>query len=92
MLKLIIESFIVGIITLIIGTIIFNLSVNKVNKDNKDKIKPSGINFSFFITGFILHLALEFLGFNKWYCNKEYVTKICRLTELGELKCSLKVN
>jgi len=86
MLKLLTESFVVGIITLIIGSIIFNISVNKVNKEKK---KPSGISFSFFITGFILHLGLEILGFNKWYCKKEYVTGICRLSELGELKCKL---
>ena len=85
MLKLLIESFVVGIITLIIGSIIFNLSVNKVNKE---KSKPYGLNFSFFITGVILHIGLEVLGFNKWYCNKETITRICRLSELGEIKCT----
>jgi hypothetical protein len=85
MLKLLIESIIIGIITLTIGTIIFNLSINKVNKE---KNKPYGLNFSFFITGVILHISLEVFGFNKWYCNKEIVTKICRLTELGEIKCT----
>jgi Kef-type K+ transport system membrane component KefB len=80
MLKLLIESVIVGIITLLIGSIIFNLSVNKVNKD---KNKPSGINFSFFITGVILHIGLELLGFNKWYCKKETITRFCWLSELG---------
>ena len=85
MLKLLIESVIVGFITLIVGSIIFNLSVNKVNKE---KNKPYGLNFSFFITGVILHLALEVTGFNKWYCNKETMTQICRLSELGELKCT----
>jgi len=84
MLKILIESFVVGIITLIIGSIIFNLSVNKVNKD---KTKPYGLNFSFFITGVILHIALEVGGFNKWYCHKETATRLCRLTELGDLKC-----
>ena len=86
MIKLLTESLLVGIITLVIGSIIFNLSVNKVNKE---KNKPSWINFAFFITGFILHLGLEFLGFNKWYCNKEYITGICRLNDLGEIKCKL---
>lgn len=80
MLKLLFESIIIGIITLIVGNIIFNLSVNKVNKD---KTKPYGINLSFFITGVILHICLEYLGFNKWYCKKEAVTRFCRLSELG---------
>ena len=85
MLNLLIESIIVGFITLIIGSIIFNLSINKVNKE---KSKPYGLNFSFFITGIILHISLEIFGFNKWYCNKETITNICRLTELGEIKCT----
>lgn len=80
MLKLLIESVIVGFITLIVGSIIFNLSVNKVNKE---KTKPLGINFSFFITGVILHIGLELVGFNRWYCKKETVTRLCRLSELG---------
>jgi hypothetical protein len=45
---------------LIIGSIIFNLSINKVNKE---KSKPYGLNFSFFITGIILHISLEIFGF-----------------------------
>lgn len=79
MLKLIFESIIIGFITLIIGTIIFNLSINRVNKDIN---KPYGLNFAFFITGVILHLGLEFSGFTRWYCNKKMVTSICRLSDL----------
>lgn len=66
------ESTIVGIITLIIGYIIFNLSINKKNKDKHENIKePYIINLSFFMTGFIAHIILELLGFNKWYCDKK---------------------
>ena len=83
MLNLFIESIIIGFITLIIGTIIFNLSINKVNKVNKEKVKPYGVSFAFFITGVILHIGLEFIGFNKWYCNKKVMTGICRLSNLG---------
>lgn len=79
MLKLIFESIIIGFITLIIGTIIFNLSINRVNKDIN---KPYGLNFAFFITGVILHLGLELSGFTRWYCNKKMVTSICRLSDL----------
>ena len=80
MLKLLFESIIIGFITFIIGTIIFNLSVNKVNKEVN---KPYGFGFTFFITGVLLHIGLEFLGFNKWYCNKKTITNICRLSELN---------
>jgi hypothetical protein len=61
------ETIVVGFVTWIIGTIIFNLSLNK---DNKDRKKPQGINQAFFLTGVILHLMLEKGGFNQWYCNK----------------------
>tara|TARA_A100001015_G_C14826612_1_gene646951 strand:- start:441 stop:677 length:237 start_codon:yes stop_codon:yes gene_type:complete len=62
------ESTIVGLITFIIGHMGFNLTSNRKNRDSR--IKPSGINFAFFITGFILHVMLEFIGFNKFYCNR----------------------
>ena len=62
------EGTIVGLITFIIGHIGFNLTTNIKNRDSK--IKPNGINFAFFITGFILHIMLNFIGFNKFYCNK----------------------
>lgn len=78
MLKLLIESGVVGLITLIIGMIIFNLSINKVNKE---KNKPYGVGFAFFITGVIVHIILEFSGFNIWYYNKEIMTLNCKLLQ-----------
>ena len=74
------ESIIVGIISFVIGTIIFNLSINKTNKD---KSKPYGIDFAFFMTGIILHLILEFWGFNKWFCDKETLICYRRLSQLN---------
>jgi hypothetical protein len=68
MITLIVESIIAGILTFIIGSIIFNLSINKQNKDNK---KPESINLAFFITGIVINLFLSLSGFNKWYCDKE---------------------
>jgi len=65
------ESAIIGFISFVIGSIIFNLSINKTNKD---KPKPSGVNFAFFMTGVILHILLESGGFNKWYCNKQTIS------------------
>jgi hypothetical protein len=56
MLMNMIESIIVGLITWVIGKIIFNLSINKINRD---KNKPYGIDFSFFITGLFLYLIFE---------------------------------
>ena len=64
---LLLESTMIGFICFVIGSIIFNLSLNKTNKD---KIQPYGINFAFFMTGVIFHILLEFVGFNRWYCDK----------------------
>ena len=62
------EGAIVGLITFIIGHLGFNLTTNKNNIDSK--VKPKGINVAFFITGFILHILFEYVGFNKFYCNR----------------------
>ncbi len=58
---LVIESTLIGIITWVMGTIIFNLSINKLNKD---KIKPYGIDLAFFTTGLIFHLLISLCGCN----------------------------
>ena len=68
MLTLLIETFSMGCITFIIGTILFNLTINKEN-DNNNKIKyPIGINLSFFMIGIVLQLLLSYNGINNWYC------------------------
>ena len=66
--KTVSEALIIGIITLIIGKIAFNLTINKKNKDNTEK--PYGLDITLFITGFLLHFIIEMIGLNKWYCDK----------------------
>jgi hypothetical protein len=61
------ESVVIGFITWIIGTIIFNLSINKINKD---KTKPYGINLAFFTTGLFLYLIFEKGLFNNLFNKK----------------------
>jgi len=56
---LLLESTMIGFITWVIGTIIFNLSINKRNKDTR---KPYGIDLAFFTTGLILHVILSLCG------------------------------
>ena len=71
MLTLLIETFSMGCATLIIGTILFNLTINKNYDNYNNKIKyPIGINLSFFMIGIVLHLLLSYNGINNWYCNK----------------------
>lgn len=71
MLHFLFETTSMGIITFIIGTIIFNLTINKKNLfiNNQNKY-PIGINLSFFMIGVVMHLILENCGFNNWYCHK----------------------
>ena len=71
---LLIEATIIGFITFVIGTICFNLSINKNNNKYKDKSKPKGIGFAFYMTGVLLHIILNFTGFNNWFCNKKMCT------------------
>lgn len=59
---LLLECMIVGICSSIIGTIIYKLSV-------KREINIM-LMVAFFITGFAIHLVLEFIGFNKIMCDK----------------------
>jgi len=84
MLKLIKESIIVGIVTAIIGSIIFYFTIYKIKKCNNNK-KNNNFNkiiIAFFMTGVVLHIILNKSGFNKWQCDKQTMTGICRLSML----------
>ena len=59
------EAVIIGIITLIIGKIGFYLSSSQ---DDKNKKEVS--NIILFSIGFILHFFIDFIGLDKWYCDK----------------------
>ena len=63
MITLFINAFNIGIITLIIGTIIFNLTINKINKENnlEKSNELFGLNISFFATGFILYIIINII-------------------------------
>ena len=58
------ESFIMGLITYVIGIIIFNLNF----KNKKEDSKPKGLNLVFFFTGVFLHIIIELLGISKNVC------------------------
>ena len=64
-----IDATVVGLITLIIGTIVFNLTINKKNREEKDK--PFGLHLAFFATGFLLHFIIELIGLNRYMCDKQ---------------------
>lgn len=77
--KIIFESIIVGIITSILGSIVIK-TLTKVNSLDKNdylnsfvgKYKKTYIlEISMFFTGILIHLLLEYIGLNKWYCEKK---------------------
>jgi len=75
------ESLLVGFIVAVIGNISFNLIINE-KKDSKTN-KPKGINLAFFVTGFVLHIILEYIGLNKWYCQRQCTTGLKRFIPIN---------
>jgi hypothetical protein len=64
------EAMGIGILTLIIGHIIFYTGVNK-NKREEIKKYNKHLSLTLFMIGFLLHFFMEFAGLNKWYCDKQ---------------------
>ncbi len=70
--KLLLEAVVVGIATIIIGTIVgyvfgklFSNNLPDICKSwNKNHI----MEICLFFTGFILHILCEYIGINRWYC------------------------
>ena len=93
--EIIINSFIVGLITSILGSVIFRIILTKFTKaDNNESInymvKKYSNNYileiSLFFTGVLIHLLFEYFGFNKWYCEKKCAGDEC------EIICIKKLN
>tara|TARA_Y100000590_G_scaffold452872_1_gene596837 strand:- start:712 stop:957 length:246 start_codon:yes stop_codon:yes gene_type:complete len=70
--RILIESSVVGILVVIIGTIISFIISKFIVSDLPPVCKNWNKNFimeiCLFLTGFITHLLCEYLGVNKWYC------------------------
>ena len=77
--NLIIEAFVIGVITVIVGSLVgfiigtfFSSDLPKICKTwNKNHI----MEICLFLTGFIIHLMCEFTGINKWYCKNGIACK-----------------
>lgn len=76
---IIIETIIVGILTVVFGSLIgyiigylFKTDLPKVCKNwNKFYV----MELSLFLTGMLIHIFCEYVGINKWYCKNGYACK-----------------
>jgi hypothetical protein len=76
------EAIGIGILTLIIGRIIFYSGVNKDKRKEIEKYNKH-LSLTLFIIGFILHFIMEIGGLNKWYCDKQCTL---RLKDIAKIK------
>ena len=72
MIALLIEAFVVGVATVVVGSVVGFLVGKALGSDLpavcKDWNKKYAMEISLFLTGSSLHLLFEALGGNAWYC------------------------
>lgn len=88
----ILESIIIGIITMICGIIIHivvnlygneNIQNNNIFSRNKQNYK---FYFLLFIIGILIHFVVKYSEFNQWHCEKICTSEKC------EILCKLPIN
>ena len=72
------EAIGIGILTLIIGRIIFYSGVDK-NKREETENYNKHLSLTLFMIGFILHFIMELGGLNKWYCDKQCMINLSKI-------------
>ena len=90
---LIFESIIIGTITSILGNLVLKILLKFNSVDNNDSLEnllnkyrnTYIIQTSLFFTGILIHLLLEYIGLNKWYCEKKCVGEKCKIVCEKEL-------
>lgn len=62
------EAFVVGILTVVFGSLVSYSFKSMVPEVCQDWNKNFVMEISLFFTGVLIHLFCEFAGINKWYC------------------------
>lgn len=62
------EAFVVGLLTVVFGSLVSYSFKGMVPEGCQDWNKNFVMEISLFFTGFFIHLFCEFAGINKWYC------------------------
>lgn len=85
--NLLYESICIGLITALIGSMVIRILLYfKKHNDNESLDYETSIQkwnknylmeISFFFTGILIHLLLEYIGLNKWYCEKKCADNKC---------------
>ena len=91
--KLILESIIIGAITSILGNIIITILIKYNSLESNDTLdntlkkykKTYLIQIALFLTGILIHLLLEYIGLDKWYCEKVCLKDKCKIVCTKEL-------
>ena len=91
--KLILESIIIGAITSILGNIIITILIKYNSLESNDTLdntlkkykKTYIIQIALFLTGILIHLLLEYIGLDKWYCEKVCLKDKCKIVCTKEL-------
>ena len=66
--NIIVEGFVVGISVLLLGLVVRYIIAKFENVSTNFIFKNRGMWLSLFLTGFILHVGLDLIGLNSWYC------------------------
>lgn len=69
-----IEAIVVGIATMILGTIlsIGSMYIGQANFEISQVTFWPSLLLTNFLLGFLIHVICEWTGVNKWYCQKGY--------------------
>ena len=90
---LVFKSILIGTITSILGSLIIKILIkfNSVEDNNSlehvlNRYKNTYIvQIALFFTGILIHLLLEYIGLNQWYCEKKCIKDKCKIVCEKEL-------